>query len=85
MSPRRLQLLDGLLRDGILVLRLPDVAPLGRRPEHGPGPGEESRKSRFQNVDERFQVFRQTDEEVLVDCFLKQKFVNKVKPILRRC
>ena len=44
---RRLQLPDRLVRNRVLVLRLPDVAQLVRRAEHLPGAGEEPRHRRL--------------------------------------
>ena len=64
--PGRLQLPDRFVRHRILVLRLPDVAPLLRSPEHFPGPGEEPREGQLQDVDERLEFLGQTHQEIFV-------------------
>ena len=65
-DPGRLKFPNRLVRNRILVLRFPDVAPLFRRPEHFPGSGEESREGQLQDVDERLEFLGQADQEVLV-------------------
>ncbi len=56
------QLPDRRFRNRIFVLRLPDVAPLFRRPEQTSGSGEEPRQRRLKDLDERLELLRQSDQ-----------------------